>query len=297
VTSAGLLALASGALAAAGLVELASAQRAARGARGGGGGGGGGRASRGGIRGSGPGRAGARLAIAALRRLGRGVGPAAGPRDLPARLDAAGVRLALADLLAIKAGAALSTGLIALVLAPGLPGRLPVLAVLALPAAAFLVPDLWLRRRIRRRAAAMERELPDVLDLVRVAVGAGLPADRALAEVGRRHPGVLARELRRTTSEIALGLPTDEAYARLARRAPVPGATVLTAALVRAARHGASLGPTLAAQAAEARSQRGREAAEAAARAAPKIQLVVALLLVPSVLLLVAAALVPSLTG
>ncbi|HKG17710.1 MAG TPA: hypothetical protein VKA96_08480, partial [Solirubrobacteraceae bacterium] len=50
-----------------------------------------------------------------------------------------------------------------------------------------------------------------------------------------------------------------------------------------------------AAQAEETRAARTRRVRERAARAAPKIQLVVALLLVPSVLLMVAAALVASL--
>jgi tight adherence protein C len=71
----------------------------------------------------------------------------------------------------------------------------------------------------------------------------------------------------------------------------------LVAALRRADRHGAPLGPTLAAQALDARANRARRAAEGAARAGPKIQLVVALMLVPSVLLLVAAALLPALVG
>ena len=43
-----------------------------------------------------------------------------------------------------------------------------------------------------------------------------------------------------------------------------------------------------------ARARQAQRAAEAAARAAPQIQLVVALLLVPAVLLLVAAALIPA---
>lgn len=237
------------------------------------------------------------LVVAGLRRLGREVGPAAGPRDLAARIEAAGLEAPVADLLAIKTGAALVGLATALPLAPGMPGRLPALFALGVPAAAFLVPDAWLRRRIRRRAAEMERELPDVLDLVRVAVAAGLAPDRALAEVGERHPGVLAAELRRTARRLALGDPAAAAHATLARRAPVPGVAVLCAALGRAARHGAPLGPALAAQAAEARAARARRAAERAAKAAPKIQLVVALLLVPSVLLLVAAALLPSLAG
>ena len=67
-------------------------------------------------------------------------------------------------------------------------------------------------------------------------------------------------------------------------------------ALERAARHGAPLAETLAAQARDARFALGAaDRASDAARAGPKIQLVVALLLVPSVLLLVAAALASAL--
>ena len=65
----------------------------------------------------------------------------------------------------------------------------------------------------------------------------------------------------------------------------------LVAALQRADRHGAPLAPALAALAADARAARARAVREQAAKAAPKIQLVVALLLVPAVMLLVGAAL------
>jgi tight adherence protein C len=138
----------------------------------------------------------------------------------------------------------------------------------------------------------MEAELPDLLDLLRVAVEAGLPVGRALGEVGGRHGGPLAREWRATARELALGVPRDEALRGLVRRCPPPAVATLAAALRRAERHGAPLAATLAAQAAEARAERARRIREHAAKAAPKIQLVVALLLVPSVLLLVAAALV-----
>jgi tight adherence protein C len=69
----------------------------------------------------------------------------------------------------------------------------------------------------------------------------------------------------------------------------------LVAAIDRAQRHGAPLADTLDAQARQARAERARRIRDRAARAAPKIQLVIALLLVPSILLLVAAALVASL--
>jgi tight adherence protein C len=134
-----------------------------------------------------------------------------------------------------------------------------------------------------------------VAELLRVAVDAGLTPMRALAEVGRRHPGLLAAELRAVAARVALGVPRAQALDRLAARAPVHGVRVLVAALGRAERHGAPLGPALAALAAEARAERARRVRDRAARAAPKIQLVVALLLVPAVLLLVAAALAAAL--
>ena len=68
-------------------------------------------------------------------------------------------------------------------------------------------------------------------------------------------------------------------------------------ALERSRRHGVPLADTLTAQAREARAALARASREHAARAGPKIQLVVALLLVPSVLLLVAAALLSALLG
>jgi tight adherence protein C len=83
----------------------------------------------------------------------------------------------------------------------------------------------------------------------------------------------------------------------LARRVPLPEVGALVAALDRARRHGAPLAETLSAQARDARFALARGIREEAARAGPKIQLVVALLLVPSVLLLVAAALAAALLG
>jgi tight adherence protein C len=177
-----------------------------------------------------------------------------------------------------------------------LPGRLGLLGPVAASLAGFLALDLWLWRRTSARAARMATELPDVLDLLRVAMQAGLPSGRALAEVGRRHRGALACEFGRAAGRLALGASRDDALEDLQRRVPLPEAAALVAILQRAERLGAPPAEPLAALAEEARSSRARAAAEAAARAAPQIQLVVALLLVPAVMLLVAAALVPALT-
>jgi tight adherence protein C len=80
---------------------------------------------------------------------------------------------------------------------------------------------------------------------------------------------------------MALGTPRADALATLTRRAPAAGIPALAAAIERADRHGAPLGPALTALADDARAERARRIRERAARAAPQIQLVVALLLVP----------------
>jgi tight adherence protein C len=228
-----------------------------------------------------------------LARVGASLGLQPAKR-LAARAAAAGVDRPTTEIVALQAGLALTAALATLPLASVAPGRLPIVLILAAPAAGYLAPECALRARARTRARTMELELPDVLDLLRVAVAAGLAPRRALKEVGRRHPGLLAFELERAADRADMGEPALAALRGLEARAPL--AAPLVAALERAERHGAPLSTTLAAQAAEARARRAVKRSEQAAKAAPKIQLVVALLLVPAVLLLVAAALVPALT-
>jgi tight adherence protein C len=233
------------------------------------------------------------VAGAALRRITG----ARAPLSLEQRIAAAGAPAGLGarEVIAAKLATTLCGAGLGTLLGAAAPGRLgPVLVVLS-PAAAFLAPDWWLRRRGAERARAARRELPALLDLLRVTVDAGLPPAAAFAAVGERASGTLAGEWRTVGSMCALGVPLGEALAGLEARLPLPEVRALVSALGRAARHGAPLSDTLAAQARDARLARRRQIEEEAARAGPKIQLVVALLLVPSVLLLVAAALAAAL--
>src|SRR5439155_26655354 len=128
-----------------------------------------------------------------------------------------------------------------------------------------------------------------------VTVGAGVPPVRVGPQGGGHCEGVLAGEGGRVAASVALGGPQDAALARLAQRLPADEVRTFVDSLTRAKHHGLPLGKTLAAQAARARHSRRHEIRERAARAGPKIQLVVALVLVPSVLLMVAAVLVSEL--
>jgi tight adherence protein C len=232
--------------------------------------------------------------VAVLARLGRRLGVPTPPGDLGSRLAAAGLgsSVRVADAMAVKAGVGAAVALVAAPALAAIPLRLAVVALPAAGAAGFLAPDLWLARRTRRRVARAGLELADVLDLLRVAIAAGLPVGRALSEVGRRRGGLVATELRTVAERLALGVPRVEALVFLQRSLPLPAIGLLAAAITRADRHGAPLAPALTALAREARADRARALHEQAARAAPRIQLAVALLLVPAVLLVVAAGLV-----
>jgi len=150
---------------------------------------------------------------------------------------------------------------------------------------------------LRARERRIAEEIADVLDLLRVAVGAGLPAGRAIGEVGRRMRGILAGELAAASVRLQLGATRGEVLRTLVARCPGTGVATLAAAIARSDRHGASLAPALSALAAEARAEQSRRLRDGAARAAPKIQLVVALVLVPAVMLLVGAVLVQGFSG
>lgn len=232
---------------------------------------------------------------AAVRPAGRsGV-----PQDLEARIVAAGSPAGLGprETMAAKLAGAVAAGVLAATVGALLPGRLGILAMVLGPVGGFLGPDLWLRRRAAERGRRVRADLPAMLDLLRVSVQAGLPLTAALGAVGRRSSGPLATEWRRVGREVELGVSSPAAVRRMVARIPTPEVTALVGALERATRHGAPLSETLAAQAREARHARRRRIQEEAAKAGPKIQLVVALLLVPSVLLLVAAALASALLG
>jgi tight adherence protein C len=254
---------------------------------------------------------GAALAIGAaaeVLRPGAGGGGRPGQRLLAVRLPAAAAarflatserlrRSGLADRLPIglvlagKGGGALAGALIALVASPAAPGRLAWLVGPGLPLAGFMAPDALLERAARRRARRLLAALPDALDLLAVSASSGRSAGAGLAEVAGGGAGPLARELKVTVAELDCGASQAEALASLRRRVPGTEVAKLCATLDRSRRLGSPLADQLRRQAGSLRRDQSRLVAEHAARAAPKIQLVVALVLVPSVLLMIVAGL------
>lgn len=238
---------------------------------------------------------GARRALAALSGgRARSVAEAALRLGIPQRLSRAGLaeRLAVPAVLAAKVLGAAAGAVLAALAASSAPGRLEIVVALALPAAGFLAPDAVLEREAKRRRERLVVALPDALDLLAVGAEAGRGPGTVLGEIAGGTTGPLAGELAIAAAEIECGSSQGTALDALRER--IPGAEIasLTAALERSHRYGSPLADQLRAQATALRREQRRRIEERAARAAPKIQLVVALVLVPSVLLMIVAALV-----
>lgn len=225
---------------------------------------------------------------------GRSATAAALKLGLPARLSRAGLERSVslgAVLLAKLAGSALG-GIAAWLAAPAAPGRTAILAAIAMPVAGFLLPDALLEREARRRRRLLLGSLPDALDLLAVGSSSGRSPAAGFEEIARAGDGPLAEELRMTVAELSCGRPLPEALRSLRERVPGREVATLCASVERSRHLGSPLADQLRRQGAALRRDRRRAVEERAARAAPKIQLVVALILVPSVLLLIGAGLI-----
>jgi len=156
------------------------------------------------------------------------------------------------------------------VMALGLAGVLVavlVSPVVVLGAGAVVGARHVLRRRsaVRQRRRAVVDELPEVVDLLSVAVSAGLTVPLACAVVADRGTGDVARQLGLAHESSALGGSLAES---LERCPDVLGDEVrgLTRVLVGSLRDGSPLGPALERLGAEVRVDRRRAAEERARR-------------------------------
>jgi len=172
---------------------------------------------------------------------------------------------------------------------------LPVLAPAAPVVAlvAWTLPRLRAGRADRRRQAALAADLPDVVDLLVLAVGAGLTVQLAVGQVARRGSGPLASELRRVIDEVALGRRLADALDDLPSRT---GEAVrpLVAALVASERYGAPLVASLERLADEVRRDRRRRAEEAARKVPVKLLFPLVTCTLPAFGLLTVAPLIAS---
>ncbi len=155
-------------------------------------------------------------------------------------------------------------------------------AMLSLGMAAL--PSLLARDRWRKRQEAVGRELPDVLDLLTLALEAGLSLDAAFSRVAATLTGSrLAGEIARMQGEVRFGARRHDAWLAMAGRTGNPQVLEVVQALVQADLMGVGLAPALAGLAGSMRVRRRAQVEEAAHKAPVKMLFPLALFIFPTV--------------
>lgn len=142
---------------------------------------------------------------------------------------------------------------------------------LTLPGAAlgFFVPNFLLMRRRKRRLLALQRGLPDALDLLVICAEAGLSLDAALGRVADEFGAAmpeLAEELTLTAVELSFLPDRRQALLNLSRRVDLPAFRGVVTTLLQTEKYGTPLSQTLRTLSSEYREQRMLRAEEKAAR-------------------------------
>jgi tight adherence protein C len=166
------------------------------------------------------------------------------------------------------------------------------LAVWAFGAAAagFFLPNLWLNGRIKARQTALDRALPDALDLMVTSVEAGLGLDAAIQRVAGElvlSQPLLAEELTLTFLEVKAGVPRTEAFRRLADRTGVQDLKTLAATLNQTEMFGTSIATALRVQAEGMRVHRMQRAEERAAVLSVKMTFPLVICFLPALLVVI----------
>jgi len=152
-----------------------------------------------------------------------------------------------------------------------------------LGAGAAFAPDLMARDGWRRRQERLGRELPDVLDLLTLALEAGLSVDAGLAQVAeKQRGGLLADAIARMLGEVRFGARRHQAWRDMAARLGNPEVTEVVGALAQADAMGVGLANSLRGLAEQMRVRRRQQVEELAHKAPVKMLFPLALFIFPA---------------
>jgi tight adherence protein C len=196
--------------------------------------------------------------------------------DLSRRLELAGRpgNLTPEDFGAVRIVAAAVTAALGLLI--GLLLATPVAIAIAIAVGAILgyyLPVIWLKQLVDGRRAEIQKSLPDAMDLLVIAVDAGLGFDSALTRVTEKYKNALSQEFAKMLREVSLGRPRLEAMDEMGRSTGVEDLHNFIQAIIQSEQFGTGIAKILRLQADEMRRKRRQRAQEKAAQATLKMLL------------------------
>ena len=154
----------------------------------------------------------------------------------------------------------------------------------------YLIPDIWLVRRVRARQHRLRAAIPDGLDLLVICVEAGLGLDQALLRVSQELQHAhrdFSDELQLVSTEMRLGKTRADALRELGRRTGLEDLKGLANMLIQTERFGTSVAQSLRVFSNDLRMKRRQRAEEMAAKISIKMVPVLVLFIFPALLIVV----------
>ena len=209
-------------------------------------------------------------------------------RALRRRLDAAGLyRTSVATFLGYRLLAvAVPVGLLVFGSLDGGIGATGFVLALWGTALGWFAPSYVVKRRAQSRIEQVDREVPELVDLLVTTVEAGVSFASGIQLAARSIRGPLGDELRLVLQEQSLGLTPVEALRNLSGRVESPALRAFTQALIQGEALGVSIGKVLRDLAVDMRKRRRQAAEERAQKTPTKILFPLVALILPAMFIL-----------
>lgn len=154
----------------------------------------------------------------------------------------------------------------------------------------YMLPEMWLLWKIKKRQRLLRLALPDGLDLLVICVEVGLGLDQSLLRVAQElrivHPE-LSEELQMVNLEMRVGKTRLDALRELARRTGLDELKSLVAMLIQTERFGTSIAQSLRIFSDELRTRRRQQAEEMSAKTTVKMVPPLVFFIFPALLVVV----------
>lgn len=157
----------------------------------------------------------------------------------------------------------------------------------------FMLPDFWLRSRVRQRKAEIKRTLPDALDMLTICVDAGAGLDSAMLKISEKWKNAIATEFGKVVAEIRIGKTRREALQSLVERTDVPEVASFVAVLLQADQFGLSIANVLHNQSEQLRIRRWQRAEEEARKVPIKLLFPLIFFIFPALLVVTIGPAIP----
>ena len=151
----------------------------------------------------------------------------------------------------------------------------------------WLAPVRLVRWKAKKRLKEIEKELPELIDLLVVTVEAGVGFTASLRMAAQRLRGPIGEELALMLQEQTMGLSADEALRNLQERCDTPSTRAFVRSVLQGETLGVSIGQIMRNLALEMRKKRKASAEERAQKAPVKILFPLIFLIFPAMFVVI----------